>query len=76
MIGRRTNWFAIIKNNKKNTKQSKLPKELVDAATVAVDSDGNPINADKFFVRKPNSSKPTTASKLKPNSKQTKIIEG
>ena len=66
-------WFAIIKNNKKNTKQSKLPKELVDVATVAVDSDGNPINADKFFVRKPKPSKTATAEELKPNSKQEKI---
>mgnify|MGYP003114131890 FL=1 len=77
-----TNWFSIIKDdddnknptNEKNTKQTKLPDELVESATVAVDKDGNPINAEKFFNRKPQKAKPASADEIKPNSKQEKLF--
>jgi len=68
------NWFDIIKNNKKNTKQTKLPKELTDGASVAVDAKGKPIK-HLNFNRRTKSPKPLTAEELKPNSKQTKLFE-
>ena len=76
-----TNWFSIIKDdddnknptNKKNTKQTKLPKELTDGASVAVDDKGKPIK-HLNFNRKPKPSKPASANKIKPNSKQEKLF--
>jgi hypothetical protein len=74
-------WFSIIKDennnknpmNKKNTKQTKLPKELTDGASVAVDDKGKPIK-HLNFNRKPKPSKPASANKIKPNSKQKKLF--
>ena len=75
-------WFSIIKDennnknpmNKKNTKQTKLPKELTDGASVAVDAKGKPIK-HLNFNRKIKSPKPLTAEEIKPNSKQKKLFE-
>lgn len=74
-------WFSIIKDeinnknptNKKNTKQTKLPKELTDGASVAVDEKGNPIQ-HLNFNRKPKPIKPASAKEVKPNSKQKKLF--
>ena len=68
------NWFDIIKNNKKNTKQTKLPEEITQGASVAVDENGNPIE-HLNFNRKPKPSKPASANEIKPNSKQKKLLE-
>jgi len=74
-------WFSIIKDennnknpmNKKNTKQTKLPKELTDGASVAVDEKGKPIQ-HLNFNRKPKPIKPASANEIKPNSKQKKLF--
>ncbi len=68
------NWFDIIKNNKKNTKQTKLPEEITQGASVAVDENSNPIE-HLNFNRKPKPSKPASAKEIKPNSKQKKLFE-
>ena len=68
------NWFDIIKKNKKNTKQTKLPKEITQGASVAVDENGNPIK-HLNFNRKPKPTKPATAKEIKPNSNQKKLFE-
>ena len=69
-----SNWFHIIKNNKKNTKQTKLPEEITQGASVAVDENGNPIK-HLNFNRKPKPTKPASANEIKPNSKQKKLFE-
>ena len=74
-------WFSTIKDennnknpmNKKNTKQTKLPEELTQGATVAVDEHGKPIK-HLNFNRKLKPSKSADANEIKPYSKQKKLF--